>query len=193
MPPSPSLSARRMKTTYLIETIKVSDQNTSEMTPYTSSGVGFTTPLSIANTVCMAYRGLVPMSPNTTPMAPSARPMRLPWCTAGWAGLPRSARGAGATGVAPAGAASADPGFDTASFLAVISGSVHDRADSHRREPAAQSGKWSTVPIRLRPPVLAEYIAASAWRTKVCAERPSSAEDAMPMLALRSYAPLGSR
>jgi hypothetical protein len=39
----PPLSARMMKVTYLItETIIVIDQNTSEITPYTSPGVGCT-------------------------------------------------------------------------------------------------------------------------------------------------------
>ena len=38
-PPSPSLSARRMNATYLIETMIVIDQNTNEMTPYTSPWV----------------------------------------------------------------------------------------------------------------------------------------------------------
>jgi len=33
MPPSPPLSARMMKVTYLTETISVIDQNTSEITP----------------------------------------------------------------------------------------------------------------------------------------------------------------
>jgi hypothetical protein len=33
MPPSPPLSARMMKVTYLTETIIVIDQNTSEITP----------------------------------------------------------------------------------------------------------------------------------------------------------------
>ena len=33
IPPSPSLSARMMKTTYLIETMTVTAQKTSEMTP----------------------------------------------------------------------------------------------------------------------------------------------------------------
>ena len=33
MPPSPSLSARMMKVTYLTETITVIDQKISEMTP----------------------------------------------------------------------------------------------------------------------------------------------------------------
>ena len=33
IPPSPSLSARMMNVTYLIETISVIAQNTSEMTP----------------------------------------------------------------------------------------------------------------------------------------------------------------
>src|SRR5579859_7601726 len=74
MPPSPWLSARMMNVTYLIETIIVIDQNTSEITPYTSLGVVWTAwPLAV-NTVCSAYSGLVPMSPNTTPSAPSVSP-----------------------------------------------------------------------------------------------------------------------
>src|SRR5438874_11650519 len=71
-PPSPSLSARMMNITYLIDTISVSDQNTSDTTPYTSPAVGRTAPLSMEKTVWIAYSGLVPMSPNTTPSAPSA-------------------------------------------------------------------------------------------------------------------------
>lgn len=42
MPPSPSLSARITRPTYLTLTTSVIDQNTSEITPYTSSGVGAT-------------------------------------------------------------------------------------------------------------------------------------------------------
>ncbi len=55
----------------MTDTISVTDQNTSEMTPNTSPGVGRTAPLSIENTVCRAYNGLVPISPKTTPSAPS--------------------------------------------------------------------------------------------------------------------------
>ncbi len=39
MPPSPLLSARVMKTTYLSETVMVIAQNTSERMPSTLSGV----------------------------------------------------------------------------------------------------------------------------------------------------------
>jgi hypothetical protein len=53
-PPSPSLSARRMKITYLTETTIVIDQNTSDTTPNTSPRVARTIPLSRENTVCMA-------------------------------------------------------------------------------------------------------------------------------------------
>ena len=73
MPPSPPLSARRMKVTYLIDTIRVIAQNTREMTPYTSSGAVPTALLSAVKTVWIAYRGLVPMSPKTTPRAPRVR------------------------------------------------------------------------------------------------------------------------
>jgi hypothetical protein len=53
-PPSPSLSARRMKTTYLMLTTRVIDQNTREITPYTSPGVVSTALWSMENTVCTA-------------------------------------------------------------------------------------------------------------------------------------------
>ena len=53
-PPSPSLSARMMSTTYLTETMSVRDQNTNDMAPYTSPGTGSTDPLFRENTVCMA-------------------------------------------------------------------------------------------------------------------------------------------
>ena len=86
-PPSPSLSARRTNTTYLTDTISVIDQKTSEITPYTSPRVGRTAPLSMENTVCSAYSGLVPMSPYTTPSAPSISAAR-PTCAApAWGGI----------------------------------------------------------------------------------------------------------
>jgi len=66
-PPSPSLSARMITPTYFTETITVIDHTISDTTPYTSLGVGRTAPPSIENTVCNAYSGLVPISPNTTP------------------------------------------------------------------------------------------------------------------------------
>ena len=53
-PPSPSLSARIRTLMYLIDTIRVTDQNIIEMTPYTSPCVGRTAPLSIENTVFRA-------------------------------------------------------------------------------------------------------------------------------------------
>ena len=62
-PPSPSLSARMTNTTYFSVTIRVIDQNTSEITPYTSDDVALTAPWSIENTVVSAYSGLVPISP----------------------------------------------------------------------------------------------------------------------------------
>jgi hypothetical protein len=39
MPPSPLLSARMMKITYLMDTTKMSDQNTSDSTPSMCAGV----------------------------------------------------------------------------------------------------------------------------------------------------------
>src|SRR3954451_16278802 len=69
IPPSPSLSARRMNVTYLSDTTIVIDQKTRETMPKTSPGVARTSPWSIENTVCSAYSELVPMSPKTTPSA----------------------------------------------------------------------------------------------------------------------------
>src|SRR5450759_1374253 len=70
MPPSPSLSARITRATYLRETRIVIDQNTIEMIPKTSTGVGRTVLCSMLKAVCNEYSGLVPMSPKTTPSAP---------------------------------------------------------------------------------------------------------------------------
>ena len=53
-PPSPSLSARRMKTTYFTDTTTVIDQKTREITPYTSPGVVLTRLWSMEKTVWMA-------------------------------------------------------------------------------------------------------------------------------------------
>ena len=50
IPPSPWLSARMMKVTYLTETIIVIDQNTSEITPYTLPAVTCTDLLSMLKT-----------------------------------------------------------------------------------------------------------------------------------------------
>ena len=55
----------------MIETIIVIDQKASEITPYTFAGVAATACWSMEKTVCIEYRGLVPMSPNTMPKAPS--------------------------------------------------------------------------------------------------------------------------
>src|ERR1700759_5049266 len=63
-----------MNTTYLTETMRVIAQKISDAMPNTSARVGLTAPPSIPNTVCTAYSGLVPMSPNTTPSAPSVSP-----------------------------------------------------------------------------------------------------------------------
>ena len=52
MPPSPSLSARITSSTYLTVTMMVTTQKTSEITPYTSAGVGSTALWSSEKTVC---------------------------------------------------------------------------------------------------------------------------------------------
>ena len=77
MPPSPLLSARMTKIIYLSETMMISDQNTNDRMPIMLSrdvAIGFCP----ANTSFMVYKGLVPMSPKTTPMAAMASPV-VPW------------------------------------------------------------------------------------------------------------------
>ena len=114
MPPSPSLSARMISATYFTETITAMDQKTIDTTPSTSLGVGCTRLWSMLNTVCIAYSGLVPMSPKTTPRAPmaSASPPRCP--TGG-----SSATGGGAAGAAgPPASASASVSLIRASWHA---------------------------------------------------------------------------
>lgn len=68
-PPSPSLSARKTNPTYLIETITVKVQKMIDKMPKTLSGVKATCPEPKIS--FMAYSTLVPISPYTTPIAPS--------------------------------------------------------------------------------------------------------------------------
>jgi hypothetical protein len=80
MPPSPSLSARITNSTYLTDTVMISDQKTSDSTPYTLPTVtGMAcTPSKHSRS---AYSGLVPMSPKTTPRAERIRtPVREGRC-----------------------------------------------------------------------------------------------------------------
>ncbi len=91
-PPSPPLSARSRSEMYLPPTMSSSDQMMIESVPSTVSGAsGEDENESVAR---RAYKGLVPMSPNTTPTAPSASsgvpflacgdpPMRAPYQTPG--------------------------------------------------------------------------------------------------------------
>ncbi len=73
MPPSPSLSARITSMTYVTVTMITTDQKISEMIPNTLSVDAATGCGSLGlKTVWTVYRGLVPMSPKTTPSAPSA-------------------------------------------------------------------------------------------------------------------------
>ena len=77
IPPSPSLSARITSMTYVTVTMIITDQKISEMTPKMLSCDTLTGCGSLGlKTVCTVYSGLVPMSPKTTPRAPSAR---APW------------------------------------------------------------------------------------------------------------------
>ena len=78
MPPSPLLFARMMKLTYFRLTTIISDQKNSERMPRTLSGVIGTGWWAPPKTSFSAYSGLVPMSPKTTPIAPTNnKPVRL--------------------------------------------------------------------------------------------------------------------
>src|SRR5579859_7852058 len=82
IPPSPSLSARITSSTYVTVTMIVTDQKISETIPKmlscdTMTGCGSPG----LKTVCTVYSGLVPMSPKTTPRAPTAR---APCAVARW-------------------------------------------------------------------------------------------------------------
>ena len=77
MPPSPRLSARITNVTYLIATTLTSAQVTSDSTPSTVLSDGCR-PYSGRNTSPSVYSGLVPMSPNTTPIAPTISAALLP-------------------------------------------------------------------------------------------------------------------
>ena len=87
MPPSPWLSARMMMNTYLSVTTKTSDQLIKDRIPYTAATIsaGLFAPEASTDTLS-AYKGDVPMSPNTTPKAPTMRAsialddMSLDWC-----------------------------------------------------------------------------------------------------------------
>ena len=68
MPPSPRLSARITTPRYLTEITSTRAQKTSDSTPSTSPGVGRTLCTPVKHSL-MAYRGLVPISPYTTPSA----------------------------------------------------------------------------------------------------------------------------
>src|SRR6185312_6947162 len=70
MPPSPRLSARMMNDRYFTLTTSVSAHTTSDNAPYTLGAVG-AIPLDGLKHSLIAYSGLVPMSPNTTPSAVS--------------------------------------------------------------------------------------------------------------------------
>ena len=80
IPPSPSLSARITSMTYVMVTMIVTDQKISETTPKMVSCDTLTGCGSLGlKSVCTVYSGLVPMSPKTTPRAPTAR---APWAVA---------------------------------------------------------------------------------------------------------------
>ena len=73
MPPSPRLSARIINATYLTETTMMSAQTISDNMPNIFASVSGTGCVPAENTSLMVYKGLVPMSPKTTPRAARVR------------------------------------------------------------------------------------------------------------------------
>src|SRR5262249_31129543 len=71
IPPSPRLLARKISTAYLSDTITIRDQMTRETTPSTADDTGVPPPDAALTASLSAYNGLGPMSPYTTPSAPS--------------------------------------------------------------------------------------------------------------------------
>src|ERR1044072_1487599 len=70
VPPSPLLSARMINVPYLIVTTTISAQKISDAEPMTARCPGSAPPAARTDSR-IAYNGLVPMSPKTTPSAPS--------------------------------------------------------------------------------------------------------------------------
>ena len=71
IPPSPRLSARIIKATYFTDTTIMSAQTMSDKMPYIFTSVRGTGWVPTENTSLIVYKGLVPISPNTTPRAAS--------------------------------------------------------------------------------------------------------------------------
>ena len=63
MPPSPRLSARKIRVTYLSETMIVKPQMINDTTPRMLAVSSGTPPLCLEKTSLRAYSGLVPISP----------------------------------------------------------------------------------------------------------------------------------
>lgn len=79
MPPSPLLSARVMKVTYLSATTTISDQMITDKIPRILSGV-IGAGWGPAKISFIVYSGLALISPNTTPSAVSASAAVRPPC-----------------------------------------------------------------------------------------------------------------
>jgi hypothetical protein len=78
IPPSPSLSARMITSTYFSVTTRISDQKPSDSRPLTVRASGLR-PKCGLNISLIVYSGLVPMSPNTTPTAATTNAAMPSW------------------------------------------------------------------------------------------------------------------
>ena len=77
IPPSPLWSALMTKVRYFTVTTMKSDQNISDRIPKRSATVALVPPAACRHSFNV-YSGLVPISPKTTPSAPSISAARLP-------------------------------------------------------------------------------------------------------------------
>ena len=73
MPPSPLLSARRIKVTYSRDITSINTQKITDSTPRILPGSNAKAWWPALKHSRSAYKGLVPISPNTTPSAPSIK------------------------------------------------------------------------------------------------------------------------
>ena len=94
MPPSPWWSARMTKHRYLTVTTMTSAQNMSDRIPNRSATLDLAPPAAIRHSFNV-YSGLVPMSPNTTPSAPSTKAASLAECSAGNAAVSSAGKDVG--------------------------------------------------------------------------------------------------
>lgn len=77
------LAACMIRVAYLMEITTISDLKISDTIPMTASGAITAVGLAAFVAICNVWRGLVPISPKTTPVHKTMPPARLPKCLIG--------------------------------------------------------------------------------------------------------------